>query len=158
MHGGAKARIPKGDPRRGGQRLKHGGDKRLPASTLYANRLTADQRATFDGSPVGELDAEIRLARTLLDSYLAEHGLDAGGGLVVSRSDGKHTASQTVALHSESIGKILERIAKLERVRAKLIESGGGANQGDLEIHQAWLREQQRRRGEGGDGTPSSGS
>ena len=155
-HGGKVARIPKGDPRRGGRRLLHGGDKHLKAGTLYANRLTDTQRATFDASPVGELDAEIRLARTLLDTYLAEHGLDVAGGLVVSHSDGKATVSESIALHAENIGRILERIAKLERVRGKLIAEGGGPKPDDLEIHQAWLREQQRR---GGDGTPSgSGS
>jgi len=149
MHGGKKAHFPAGDPRRGGRRLLHGGAKRLPAGAIYANRLTPDQRRTFDLAPVGELDSEIRLARTLLDEYLAEHGLDVVDGLVCRTSHGGETISETKALHVDNVGRIIDRIRKLEETRARLLEAGGGGNPDDAELHQAWLREQARQRGGG---------
>ncbi len=113
MHGGAKAKIPPGDPRRGGAAV---------ATGIYARHLHDDSpvrlRAYLDAK-VGDLDEEIRVAKAYLAWAIEQHQLDPDSGPEVT--SGRITSYR---LWETIVGEHQDKVRKLELARSKIAKTG----------------------------------
>ena len=101
--------------------------------------LRAAERGIFDAAKVGDLDAEIRLAKTQLHLYLAENGLKLAGGDVVTASTSIGGSSKSIVLHTQVVLLHLDRIGKLEKIRAEL-RALAPPDDGEAEGYDEWVR------------------
>jgi hypothetical protein len=113
MHGGAKAKIPPGDPRRGGAAVTTG---------IYSKYLRPDTPVTIDAylaAKVGDLDEEIRVAKAYLAWAIEQHQGDPLGGIQYSFGRVQSWRSwETI------VGEHQDKVRKLELARSKIAKTG----------------------------------
>lgn len=138
FHGGAKAKIPPGDPGRGGAAVKHG---------LYAKFLRdPDEKRVYAEARALDLEEEVRVAKGKLAWTLKKHAKDPDGGVVVG-----------VTEHGDRIKPWIEIVqAHLDNLRKLVLalkEIGQYGHDDELETYEEWLKSAR-----GGSGLPPSPS
>ena len=111
-HGGAKARIPIGDRRRGGPDGHCG---------IYRRWLTDEEKECYDETLLGNLDAEIRVAKAKLAWIIKTHSANPEGGVKVEAKKGIVMSVKMVP-YIEIAEKLTDQVRRLELARARLRE------------------------------------
>lgn len=130
QHGGKQELLPPGDPERGG---------RPPTTFRYAHALRSEEdRALYEASAklLGNLEEEIKLARTNLFRFQRTVEESAKGGLPVSVAGGG--GSVTVKPYAQVVQEYLDLIGRLESRRAALLQQAKPVDD-DLETYEAWV-------------------
>jgi hypothetical protein len=136
MHGGTRQRAEPGDPTRLG---------RPPETFSYVSTVPEEFRSVYGAAQgeLGKLEHELALARTNLYRFQQKARDQEHGGIPTSitsvASGGKHISLRTYA---DIVGEYLDRIARMEYRRARILEAVGGSesNDSDLLGHEEWLK------------------
>ncbi len=128
-HGGAKAKIPRGDPRQGG---------RKPTTGLYVRHLKPEQLEAHEmaKATVGSLDEELALARANLDWAVKRWSGRPGGGVLVEK--GRVTK---IRLYADVVLEHIDRIRALEKARAEILKVAPPESR-DLKTYEVWVQAQ----------------
>ncbi len=109
-HGGAKARIPRGDRRRGGPNGHCG---------IYRRWLTDEEKDCYDETLLGNLDDEIRVVKAKLAWIVKTHSANPEGGIKVEARKGTGVSVKMVP-YIEIAEQLTDQVRRLELARAKL--------------------------------------
>ncbi len=109
-HGGAKARIPRGDRRRGGPDGHCG---------IYRRWLTDEEKDCYDETLLGNLDDEIRVVKAKLAWIVKTHSANPEGGVKVEARKGTGVSVKMIP-YIEIAEKLTDQVRRLELARAKL--------------------------------------
>jgi hypothetical protein len=123
LHGGESDGPPKGNQ----NALKHG---------IYSSVLSDEEKELWDSVELGAVGQELRLCRLRLmrtiraeneaqgEPELEEHVERDGGGEATVPNERKYKRRD----YASTVDRLMGRIESLEKTRAALIESGGGAD------------------------------
>lgn len=114
MHSGGHELLPPGDPARGG---------RPPETFSYVATVPEQFQPVYHAAreQLGKLEHELALARTNLYRYQQRFEEQQKGGIPTSVSGGG--ASVSIRPYADVVGEYLDRIARLEERRARILKT-----------------------------------